>query len=57
LRALRAKHGDELETWWKDNFGYSFDCLTESEARYFERADGAQLIRDRLLAARQKNND
>ncbi len=56
LRALRAKHGDELETWWKDNFGYGFDCLTESEARYLERADGAQLIRDRLLAARQKGD-
>ncbi len=57
LRALRAKHGDELETWWKDSFGYGFDCLTESEARYLERADDAQLIRGRLLAARQKNND
>jgi len=57
LRALRAKHGDELETWWKDNFGYGFDCLTESEARYLERADDAQLIRNRLLAARQKNDD
>jgi hypothetical protein len=56
LRALRAKHGDELETWWKDNFGYGFDYLTESEARYLERADSAQLIRDRLLAARQKGD-
>jgi hypothetical protein len=56
LRVLRAKHGDELETWWKDNFGYGFDWLTESEARYLERADGAQLIRDRLLAARQKGD-
>jgi hypothetical protein len=24
-----AKHGDKLETWWKDNFGYGFDYLTE----------------------------
>ena len=56
LRALRAKHGDELETWWKNNFGYGFDYLTESEARYLERADSAQLIRDRLLAARQKGD-
>ena len=57
LRALRIKHGDELEKWWKENFGYDFDCLTESEARYLERADNAELIRDRLLAARQKGDD
>ena len=57
LRALRNKHGDELEAWWQENFGYGFDCLTESEARYLERADSAELIRDRLLAARQKDDD
>jgi len=56
LNALRAKHGNELETWWKDNFGYGFDYLTESEARYLERADSAQLIRDRLFAARQEGD-
>lgn len=56
LRALRSKHGGELEAWWKENFGYGFDCLTESEARYLERADSADLVRDRLLAARQKGD-
>ena len=56
LRSLRAKHGGELESWWKDAFWYGFDSLTESEARYLERADSAQLIRDRILAARQKGN-
>lgn len=53
LNALRDKHGDKLENWWKETFGYGFEFLTESEARYLERADEAQLIRDRLLAARQ----
>lgn len=53
LEALRAKHGDRLEDWWKEAFGYGFEFLTESEARYLERADEAQLIRDRLVAARQ----
>ena len=57
LHALRSKHGDELEAWWQENFGYGFDCLTESEARYLERADSAELVRDRLLAARQKEDD
>lgn len=57
LRALRSKHGGELETWWQENFGYGFDFLTESEARYLERADSAELVRNRLLAARQKDDD
>ena len=52
LYALRAKHDEQLEIWWKDAFGYGFDFLTESEARYLERADSAELIRDRVLAAR-----
>ena len=57
LIALRDKHGDKLESWWKETFGYGFEFLTESEARYLERADEAQLIRDRLLAARQAGNN
>ena len=57
LCALRAKHGDKLESWWKEAFGYGFEFLTESEARYLERADEAQLIRDRLIAARQASHD
>ena len=53
LRSLWAKHGGELEGWWQETFRYGFDFLTESEARYLERADSTQLIRSRLLAARQ----
>ena len=33
LIALRDKHGDKLESWWKETFGYGFEFLTESEAR------------------------
>lgn len=56
LEALRVKHGDGLEGWWKESFGYGFEFLTESEARYLQRADDAQLIRDRLIAARQADD-
>ena len=52
LYALRTKHGEQLEIWWKSAFGYGFDFLSESEARYLERADSAELIRDRVFAAR-----
>lgn len=51
LAALRDKHGEQIETWWQGIFGYRFDCLTESEARYLLRAENADTIRARILAA------
>lgn len=50
LTALREKHGD-LENWWKQRFGFGFDALTESEARYLIRAEDADTIRNKLDAA------
>jgi hypothetical protein len=50
--ALRAKHGG-LENWWRENFGFGFEALTESEARYLLRAEDADTIRNRLAAAAQ----
>jgi hypothetical protein len=50
LVALRAKHGN-LEDWWRDRFGHGFDLLTESEARYLERTEDADTIRNRITAA------
>jgi hypoxanthine-guanine phosphoribosyltransferase len=52
IHGLRQKHGNELENWWRQTFGYGFDHLTESEARYLERSDDALSIRNRLTAAR-----
>lgn len=51
LTALRAKHGPDLENWWRKSFGYGFDELTESEARYLLRAESARAVRDRILEA------
>lgn len=51
LAALRGKHGEQIETWWQETFGYRFDCLTESEARYLLRVEDAYTIRMRLIAA------
>lgn len=53
IEGLRSKHGRDFEEWWKERFGYGFDCLTHSEARYLERAEDADAIRERLLEARQ----
>jgi adenine/guanine phosphoribosyltransferase-like PRPP-binding protein len=51
IQALRAKHGPDLEEWWQQNFGFGFECLTRSEARYLDNTADAQTIRDRLAEA------
>ncbi|EDQ2394338.1 hypothetical protein RU50_005453 [Salmonella enterica subsp. enterica] len=54
LSRLREHFGGTgLENWWKQQHGYGFDGLTESEASYLLRAGDADKIRDRILAARQ----
>jgi hypothetical protein len=51
LEELRQKHGEEFEKWWQERFGYTFDCLTQSEARYLARSPDVKTIRDRITAA------
>jgi len=51
IQALRDKHGQDLEDWWREKFGFGYDSLTRSEARYLENSPDAHTIRDRLVAA------
>ena len=51
LHELRQKHGRDFEKWWREHFGHSFDCLTQSEARYLSRSPDVDTIRNRLAAA------
>jgi hypothetical protein len=51
LDELRGKHGEEFEKWWQERFGYAFDCLTQSEARYLADSPDADTIRDRIAEA------
>ena len=51
LHELRQKHGKDFEKWWREHFGHSFNCLTQSEARYLARSPDVDTIRDRLAAA------
>src|ERR1051326_4977381 len=53
LQALRAKHGDPLESYWQREFGHGLDCLTESEARHLLKAPHVDEIRNRITAALQ----
>jgi hypoxanthine-guanine phosphoribosyltransferase len=54
LHSIRGRYGKELESWWRQIFGYGFDKLTESEARYLLRAENAHTIRDRVAQARSE---
>jgi hypothetical protein len=51
IQALRDKHGQEFENWWRQRFGFGFAELTRSEARYLENSPDAHTIRGRLVAA------
>lgn len=44
LIELRNKHG-ELEEWWKERFGFGFECLTASETRYLINTTTSEKIR------------
>ena len=48
---LKNKHGDELRRWWQNRFGFDYDCLTSSEARYLIRTPSPDRIRNRIIAA------
>jgi len=54
LNMLRLKHGKELETFWQENTGYAFDCLTEVEAGYLFRQSSADAIRGCLAEAAEE---
>lgn len=50
---LRERHGTELESWWIDCFGFGYECLTRSEARYLLNTPTAERIRDRIASVRE----
>ena len=56
LHELREKHGPDFEKWWREQFGHTFDCLTQSEARYLSRSPDVDTIRNRLAAAMRKGD-
>lgn len=57
LEALRRKHGQEIEEWWRETCGYGYPALTESEARYLLRVEDADTIRAKLAEARSQGHD
>ncbi|MHB8092815.1 MAG: phosphoribosyltransferase [Syntrophales bacterium] len=51
IQELRDKHGNELEDWWKERFTHTFDCLTQSEARYILKTENADRVRNKITEA------
>ncbi len=49
LARLREVHGEDLENWWREQFGFGFEHLTESEARYLIKRTDAQRVRAEIL--------
>ncbi|RSZ59105.1 phosphoribosyltransferase [Massilia atriviolacea] len=50
LNELRNKHG-QLEEWWRNRFGFGFECLTASETRYLINTPTSERIRDCIETA------
>jgi hypothetical protein len=51
IHELEQKHGQDLRQWWCSRFGFDYDCLTSSEARYLIRTPSADRIRNRITSA------
>lgn len=56
INHLREKHGTELESWWFSHFGFGYDCLTRSEARYLLNTPAAERIRNKIAQAIETGN-
>ncbi|MBP1207172.1 hypothetical protein JOD97_005251 [Duganella sp. 1411] len=50
LLELRRKHGN-IEDWWRQRFGFGFECPPASEARYLRRTPASETILTRLAEA------
>ena len=49
---IRQKHGDSMDNYWKKEFGYGIEQLTQGEAGHLRAAPNVEQIRDRIVAAR-----
>lgn len=56
LQALREKHGEPLDAYWREEFGFGIELLTEAEteaeAGYLRRTPSIDTIRSRVAEAR-----
>lgn len=48
LSQILAKHGEELDEWWKAKVGFGLDKLTQGEAGHLRKAPSLEEIRSRI---------
>lgn len=53
-RALIAKHGDELNDYLQEEFGFGIDSLTQGEAGHLRTSPGIDAIRERISEAQSQ---
>jgi hypothetical protein len=51
LDLLQAKHGEELEHFWRTEFGHGLGCLTNIEGGYLCRVESVAAIKTRMAQA------
>jgi hypothetical protein len=56
LEELRGTHGNDLEEWWREAFGYGFGELTESEARYLINRTDSVRVRAEIVERFRRYN-
>ena len=54
LHSIERKHGATMDEYWKQEFGYGIDQLTQGEAGHLKAAQSVDAIRDRITAARNE---
>lgn len=54
LNSIERKHGVAMDEYWKQEFGYGIDQLTQGEAGHLKAAQSVDAIRDRIAAARDE---
>lgn len=52
LADIERKHGHAMNDYWKEEFGYGIEQLTQGEAGHLRKAPSVDAIRDRITAAR-----
>lgn len=52
LADIERKHGQEMNAYWQEEFGYGIEQLTQGEAGHLRKAPTVDAIRDRITAAR-----
>ncbi|VEE63125.1 Uncharacterised protein [Shewanella putrefaciens] len=52
LADIERKHGQAMNNYWKEEFGYGIEQLTQGEAGHLRKAPTVDAIRDRITAAR-----